>query len=657
MELTTCLNELFPFHIQVDRDNNIQFAGKSMLKVYPDIEQKSFFDHFSILRPQAENSDLFDDDRLNFLTILRCNEHGYIFRGQFYKVDEETRYFLCNPWVTNANELLKMGVKLNDFPIYDQTGDLILAINQEEIRTNDITELTDILGKINTRLKLAKEEAEASLEVKSAFLANMSHEIRTPMNAILGLSKLIDEDHLNEKEKEFLNAIQSSANNLLTIINDILDFSKIQADKMDVRQVPVNLTHELSHIYNTFINKTEKKGIEFSIIEDDTDYSVLTDPVRLNQILTNLINNALKFTKSGAVTVIFNVEKIASDEIAATFKIKDTGIGIPPDKLNTIFESFSQVDNTSTKQYNGTGLGLAISQKLARLMGGSITVESQLGMGSVFQLNLKFKIVEKVKIITAPRKNSHQFESFKMLMAEDNEYNQLLSKVILEKLGAEVIIANNGQEAIDIAKKEKDLKLILMDIQMPVMNGIESMQNIKNRGITIPIIALTANALKGDREKFINEGFDEYLSKPFSQIELYSVLSKFIKLEHDEIDEYHINLSTEKLYNPSKLKSFCHNNEDFYLALLNKFTETTKESLENLTKYNVNLDRDKLSKISHKMLPSYNSLGIQIIVDDLRKLENEIGDLNDDEINLIVQLVISNSEKVLKEIEMELEDH
>ncbi len=655
MEITTCINELFPFHIKIDRENKIQSTGKSMLKVYPDIAQKTFFDQFSILRPQSENHNLFDEDRLNFLTVLRCNEHGYIFRGQFYKVDENTRYFLCNPWVTNANELLKMGVKLNDFPLYDQTGDLLLAINQEEIRTNDITELTDILGKINTRLKLAKEEAEASLEAKSAFLANMSHEIRTPMNAILGLSKLIDEDHLNENEKEFLSAIQSSANNLLTIINDILDFSKIQADKLDVRQVPVNLTHELSHIYNTFIKRTEKKGIEFSIIEENTDYNVLTDPVRLNQILTNLINNAIKFTKEGAVTVIFNVEKISDNEITATFKIKDSGIGIPPAELDTIFESFSQVDNTSTKLYKGTGLGLAISQKLARLMGGSITVESQLGLGSVFQLNLNFEIAKETIVIAKPSSDYHQFEPFKMLMAEDNEYNQLLSKVILEKLGAEVIIANNGQEAIDIVKKEADLKIILMDIQMPIMNGTESMQKIKALGATIPIIALTANALKGDRERFIDEGFDEYLSKPFSQIELHSILSKFINLKHEEIDESDVESNSEKLYNPTKLRSFCHNDEEFYLALLNKFIETSKESLENLRVFNENLDRDKLSKISHKMLPSYNSLGVEIIVNDLKKLENEIANLSKDEVNLIVQLVISNSEKVLKEIKIELE--
>jgi CheY-like chemotaxis protein/anti-sigma regulatory factor (Ser/Thr protein kinase) len=358
------------------------------------------------------------------------------------------------------------------------------------------------------------------------------------MNAIIGFSEVLSEDDLSEEQKSYITIIRQSAEHLLELINDILDISKIEAGKLETEIVECSLEQVLAGVESLMRPVAKKKGLGFEVlICEDVPIRIITDPDRLRQCLVNLANNAIKFTQRGHVWV-----RVLLQESQIRFDIEDTGIGVPWDKRDLIFEEFMQADGSSTRKYSGTGLGLPITKKLAQLLGGSVTMVSEEGVGSVFSLSIP--IAHEIEGGGSEPEDREQFEpseegdeeakdfselqvSGHVLVAEDCKTNQTLIKLILERLGLEVTIAENGREVVEKATSEH-FDLILMDIQMPVMNGYEATMALREQQVTIPIIAVTAYAMKGDCEKCLAAGCDDYLSKPIERKELLKKLQKYL---------------------------------------------------------------------------------------------------------------------------------
>jgi len=381
----------------------------------------------------------------------------------------------------------------------------------------------------NKELKEAERKAILSAKAKSEFLANMSHEIRTPLNAVLGFVDLLKEETIGRKSAEYVEIIDSSSKGLLKIIEDILDFSKIESGKLDIDKVDFNTKAEFEVITHIFSAKASEKNIKLSLnLNDNLPQVINTDPLRIKQIISNLLSNSIKFTDNGGNIFI----KIDYKDSSLHVNVKDEGKGIAENKLDHIFEAFSQEDTSTTREYGGTGLGLAISGELVKLLGGELKVKSELGVGSEFYFTIPVKIGKELEY-EIECLSEVNFEAKKILLVEDNKANQMFMKVILKKMNLKFDIANDGLEAIETFKNCK-YDAILMDENMPNLNGIEATKQIlkieKEQDLKhTPIIALTANALKGDRERFLEAGMDEYLTKPINKNKLSEVLaSKFI---------------------------------------------------------------------------------------------------------------------------------
>ena len=389
--------------------------------------------------------------------------------------------------------------------------------------------MSNIFDKYDKELVEARLKAENAAKTKSEFLANMSHEIRTPLNAMFGFIRILDESEEDKEKKKYLNIIEKSGENLLSIINDILDFSKIESGKLNIEKIEFNPKEEKEIIYNLFKSKASEKNILLEIIEKNLKYNIISDPTRIKQIIANLLSNAIKFTDNNKkVRLIIEYDE-NKEELYV--EVQDEGIGIPKDKLGTIFEEFSQADTSTTRKYGGTGLGLSISYRLVHLLGGELKVKSEVGKGSSFYFTIPAKKTglakEIVKQVT-PLENI-KFD-YHILLVEDNQANQMFMKVILKKMGLTFDIANNGMEAIELFKNNQ-YDIILMDENMPEMNGIEATKKIREieRELHLEhtiIIALTANALESDKEKFILAGMDYYLSKPLDIDKLREILLK-----------------------------------------------------------------------------------------------------------------------------------
>ena len=386
-------------------------------------------------------------------------------------------------------------------------------------------------------LRKAKEIAEQSVASRELFMANMSHEIRTPMNAIIGMGELLSQSELDENQSEYLSAIQTSAGNLLVIINDILDFSKIESGKMEFETIDCHVQDLCKEAFNALKVKASSRNIRYQLNIDNINHPFIkTDPTRLNQVFLNLLSNAIKFTENGEVTLSAEEKEFKDDTVRIEFKVIDTGIGIPEDKLDMIFESFIQESESTSRKFGGTGLGLAISKQLVEIMGGDIKVTSKPGKGSVFSFELTFNLgTEKVKQKTGGKNGAEtNLDGLRILLAEDNEINRFLAQTVLEQWNCEVDHAVTGKEAYEKAKA-KNYDLILMDMRMPEMDGLTATKLIrKELDSTVPIVALTANAIKGELRKCLDVGMNDYVSKPFKQEEL---LNKIIQWTKDPIKQ------------------------------------------------------------------------------------------------------------------------
>lgn len=385
------------------------------------------------------------------------------------------------------------------------------------------------------KLEEAKKKVEEGSKAKTEFLSTMSHEIRTPMNAIIGMTNLLVKDNPREDQLEQLEILDFSAKTLLSLINDVLDFSKIESGKIELEKVDFDLRHLLRSILESFRFNTEKKGIKLDLEIDDGLTEILRgDPSRLTQILNNLVGNAVKFTEEGSVTIRASKLEDINGEMRLEFRVIDTGVGISEDKQDKIFESFTQERADTTRVFGGTGLGLTISKKLIDLMNGTIRVESEKGEGSTFivEVELEKGDEEKVEKIHAPGQlDIESLEGIRVLLVEDNAINQKVMTRFLEKWDIKISVANNGEEALKMAAKE-NYHVILMDLQMPVMDGYQASQQIRAlddpRRRNVPIIALTAAALKEVKEKVFASGMNDFITKPFNPVELQNKLEHYV---------------------------------------------------------------------------------------------------------------------------------
>jgi len=415
--------------------------------------------------------------------------------------------------------------------------ELLLIQKNQEIgsQNEEYIALNDELAQSNTELILAKEKAEESDRLKTAFLQNMSHEIRTPMNGILGFAELLKSPGLaGEKQQQFVRLIEQSGQRMLNIINDIVNISKIETGQIDIELKETNINLLLKHLYTFFKPEAEVKALSLTFKTGLSDESckIETDGTKLTQVLSNLIKNAIKFTKSGTIEFGCNVVETLQPKSLIEFYVKDSGIGIAPDMQESIFERFIQVEMTASRNYEGAGLGLAISKAFVEKLGGKIWVKSELGKGATFFFNIPFNStsINKVEKLSEAIKEG-QLQFVNILIAEDDDICMIVLKEMLEIEKPNLYFANNGREALDIVKNKPEIQLVLMDLKMPVMDGFEATKLIKRIKPALPVIAQSAYAFSNDQDKARKAGCDDFISKPVKREMLLSMIKKHL-LKH-----------------------------------------------------------------------------------------------------------------------------
>lgn len=548
-------------------------------------------------------------------------------------------------------------------------------------------------NRIEKNLIEAREKAEELKNVKEEFLANMSHEIRTPMNAIIGFTRLLENTKLSAKQKDWLEAIKQSGENLLVIINDILDLSKIEAGKLDLEENKINIHYFLNLIFTTLKLGADEKKIGFHFTIDGNIPTVLLgDEVRLAQALQNLISNAVKFTNRGEVNTEVALENETDENVIIRFTVTDTGIGIPEDKIDLIFNSFTQIRDKTVPRFGGTGMGLTITKKIVEIMGGTITVTSKYKEGSCFTIRMSFKKPELQEKIHATQKvNAHKLNidsivNLNVLVAEDNPFNIKFFRSLFSENGIKADIAKNGIKAVEKLKTKK-YDILLMDIEMPIMNGYRAAEVIrKDLGMNIPIIAITAHAMSGEKEKCIQSGMNDYISKPIKADILFEKMLNLTNEKSTQIKqdtqgtEKVLNIpkpagikkdlstakaiGTEKEMMPAKAVDLNLLNVSFggkknlVLEIIEVFLKQAATDISRLNESVAKSDYPRIKAISHGMRSSFSMMGAVYVAPLLEEIENLGESENDiDKINTLNESLNIKYHQVIEALNIEKLDY
>jgi PAS domain S-box-containing protein len=465
---------------------------------------------------------------------------------------------------------------------------------------------TKIAEEAQSKAEKATLIAEDAVKSKQQFLSNMSHEIRTPMNAIIGFTKVLLKTDLTDKQKEYLTAIKISGDALTVLINDILDLAKVDAGKMIFEQIAFKMASSISAMVHVFETKIQEKNLQLIKKYDNRIPEVLVgDPVRLHQIILNLVSNAVKFTTEGEITVSVQLIREDKEKVLIEFAITDTGIGIAEKKIEHIFENFQQASSDTARLYGGTGLGLAIAKQLVETQGGTITVKSKLHAGSTFSFVLPFlKTKAKAEYVPVLTEPDPVIKNIKVLVVEDIVLNQLLMKTLLDDFGFKHDIAANGKIAIDMLRNTT-YDIILMDLQMPEMNGFEATRYIRKKmNLRIPIIALTADVTTADLEKCKAVGMNDYISKPVDERMLYG---KIIDLFNKPVSQ---TKSRSKCVDLTYLYKRTKGNPELMMEMISLYLGQTPILIGKIKEGIANKDWDSVAAAAHKMIPSFSIMGI-----------------------------------------------
>jgi PAS domain S-box-containing protein len=504
--------------------------------------------------------------------------------------------------------------------------------------------------------------AENAVKSKQQFLSNMSHEIRTPMNAIIGFTKVLLKTDLSSKQKEYLSAIKTSGDALIVLINDILDLAKVDAGKMIFECIPFKMALSISAMLHLFETKINEKNLVLIKEYDSNIPDVLVgDPVRLHQIILNLVSNAVKFTTQGSITVSVKLLNEDEDKVDIEFAVTDTGIGIAENKIDRIFENFQQASSGTSRIYGGTGLGLAIVKQLVEPQGGSIGVQSKIGEGSTFSFTLSFQktqaaVESEADLLEMEAEN----RNIKVLVVEDIALNQLLMKTLLDDFGFERDIASNGKIAIE-KLKENTFDIILMDLQMPEMNGFEATAYIRNQmKSNIPIIALTADVTTVDLEKCREVGMNDYIAKPVDERLLYSKISSHVKKASikkaiEDKWDFKPDVIKEKCIDLQSLMRRTKSNPVLIMEMISLYLEQTPPLISMMKKSLREKDWQALYAAVHKMIPSFSIMGISIDVENMAKKIQDYASAQqqEDSIHGLVLHIESICTQACRELEIE----
>jgi len=488
-------------------------------------------------------------------------------------------------------------------------------------------------------LAAARDKALAAAQAKSDFLANMSHEIRTPMNAVIGMAHLALDGAKGHQQRDYLNKILTASETLLVIINDILDFSKVEAGKLRLEAVDFNLAETLDNVASVNAIAANVKGLDL-LFDYPPDLPPLHgDSMRLGQVLLNLVNNAVKFTEQGQVKVSVEVLEQSDSEIDLQFRVRDTGIGMTAEQSSNLFQAFSQADTSITRQYGGTGLGLAICKQLVELMHGDIDVESEPGGGSCFSFHIRFELgnadtLARPQAYTpVPADALQSLHGVRLLLVEDNEINQQVAEGLLARVGISLGIVHNGQQAVEAVRSDA-FDGVLMDMQMPVMDGLEATRLIRadERFHDLPIIAMTANAMPGDREKCLQAGMNDHVSKPVDPSQLYATLIRWIRKSQVDTAEH---LSPSLTERPENALDFTDlpgidvadglkrvaGDQSLYGKILGKFHASQADTLQGIRDALAVDDRQQAAQLAHALKGVAGNIGANALYEDVTRLE------------------------------------
>jgi signal transduction histidine kinase/CheY-like chemotaxis protein len=479
------------------------------------------------------------------------------------------------------------------------------------------------------QLNISERKLKEAVLVKENFLANMSHEIRTPLNAILGYTNLLQKKKLDDDTRLHINTVQQSGETLLAIVNDILDISKIESGMMRIERVPFNAEALVHSVSTMFHHRSEEKQVPLVVTFDgDIPETVKGDPTRLTQILVNLISNAFKFTEKGEINLRITAGDMNEDEINLTFEVADTGIGIAAGQLETIFERFRQAQDSTTREFGGTGLGLSIVRDLVHLQDGHIEITSEPGSGTIVKVTIPYRVVRRGRLpvtVSGPESPQHLPSGLRVLIAEDHVINQGLMTRLMEERGIESRIAANGREAVEMLKNDS-FDLVFMDIQMPGMDGYSTTRMIRDElKLDIPVIAMTAHAMEGEKEKCISFGMNDHIAKPVRESELDRIFRNFTKTGTNGMHSANAASSNGfKVIDLGYMKEVSNGDEAYEKLVTEQFLHIMPRELEALSAAAGKRDPGEIRRIAHAIKTTISIMGLNALLDQpLDILENE----------------------------------